>query len=360
MLLRCETKEDKRMKKKNVSIIGAASISAAFLMKILSRHGAVGLKHICSTSQAGKKVADYHSFLTGCVDKEFTKYDQKKVLADSDVIFITRQHGGFIDDTAALVKAASDSKRDIKIIDLSADFRLKDISLYGDWYGIEHGHPDLLKSAVYGLTELFSKKIKDAHLIANPGCYPTCALLSLAPFVSMKKEHGTICINALSGVSGAGIRPTAKNVAMQVSENIFPYKVAGAHQHTPEIEENLSAIAGRPVDVTFVPHVAPFKYGIIETIYVKLSSAVSEAKLHEAYAEMYDGCRFVNVLPPGAFPEVKDVVGTNFVNIGLKIDKRTNTLVIIGCIDNIIKGAAGQAVQNMNVMLGQSEETGLI
>jgi N-acetyl-gamma-glutamyl-phosphate reductase len=346
------------MEKKKVSIIGAASISAAFLMKIASRHKSILLKHICSSSQAGKKVTDYHSFLTGSVDAVFTAPDTDTLIADSDVIFITRPHGEFISDTAELVKSALNTGRDIKVIDLSADFRLKDSALYEGWYGFSHEYPELLQGAAYGLTELNSDKIKDASLVANPGCYPTCAILSLAPFISKKFACDGIAINALSGVSGAGNRPSAKNIAMKVSENIFPYKVGGVHQHTPEIEEQLSVI-GYTGSVTFVPHVAPFKYGIIETIYVKLNEEVDESGLNKAYEDFYAGCRFVNILSPGDFPEVKDVVGTNFVNIGLKIDKRTNTLIIISCIDNVIKGAAGQAVQNMNVMLGIDEAEGL-
>lgn len=345
------------MEKKKISIIGAASISSAFIMKALARHKNAALAHACSSSQAGKGVSEYHTILTGLVDNVFEEYDRDTVINDSDIIFITRQHGEFVDDTAGIVHAAKSTGT--KVIDLSADFRLKDGSLYDKWYGFTHGHADLLEEAVYGLTELNKDKIRSAKLLANPGCYPTCAILALAPAIKEGLAGESIVINALSGVSGAGVRPSAKNVAMRASENIFPYKVGGVHPHTAEIEQGLKELGASP-KVTFVPHVAPFKYGIIETIYVKLAKDTTENALYDIYSDFYNDCRFVNVLEPGTLPEVKDVVGTNFANIGLKIDPRTNTLIIIGCIDNIMKGAAGQAVQNMNVMCGFDEGEGLI
>jgi N-acetyl-gamma-glutamyl-phosphate reductase len=347
------------MKKKSVSIIGAASISAAFIMKFIARHKNAELKHVYSTSQKGKKVSSHHTFLTRIVDAEYEMLNIEGLLNDSDVIFITRQHGRFLNETALLVLESIDKKKDIKFIDLSADFRLKDTDLYKQWYGVDHKHKDILRKAVYGLPELYKNKIKNAPLVANPGCYPTCAVLSLAPFIKEKIKYDNIVINALSGISGGGIRPTSKNIAVNVLENIFAYKVGGAHPHTPEIEQELGNINGN-VKVTFVPHVAPFKYGIIETIYIKLQEKAEERLLYNTYSEFYKGARFVNVLEPPMLPQVKDVVGTNFVNIGFKLDPRTNTLIIISCIDNIIKGAAGQAVQNMNIMCGFDEGEGLV
>ena len=347
------------MKKKSVSIIGAASISAAFIMKFIALHKKAELKHVYSTSREGKMVSSHHTFLTGIVDAEYEMLNINDLLNDSDVIFITRQHGEFINETALLALESMDKKKDIKFIDLSADFRLKDTDVYKQWYGVEHNHKDILKNAVYGLPELYKNKIKKASLVANPGCYPTCAILSLAPFIKGKIKYDNIVINALSGISGAGIRPSPKNSAMNVLDNIFPYKVGGVHQHTPEIEQELGNLDG-DVKVTFVPHVAPFKYGVIETIYVKLREKADEQTLYDTYAKFYKDCLFVNVLQPPALPQVKDVTGTNFVNIGFKIDPRTNTLIIISCIDNIIKGAAGQAVQNMNIMCGFDEDEGLV
>jgi len=350
------------MEKKKISIIGAASISAAFIIKFIARHSGAEFAHVCSSSQAGKMVHEYHTFLKGIVDVEYEKYDFDTVINDSDIIFITAQHGVHLDETARIVKAAKE--KGAKVIDLSADYRLKDASLYDKWYNVSHGHSDLLVDAVYGLTELNAHNIKDAQLLANPGCYPTCALLSLAPIVQEELTDGNIVINALSGVSGAGIRPSATNTAMKVCDNIFPYKVGGVHPHTAEIEQGINAYnpcsAEAPIGVTFVPHVAPFKYGIIETIYAHLAKDISESAIYDIYKKFYANSRFVNILEPGYLPEVKDVVGTNFVNIGFKIDPRTNTLIVIGCIDNVIKGAAGQAVQNMNIMCGFDEAEGLL
>ncbi len=347
------------MKKISASIIGAASISAAFLMKFIARHKNVELKHAYSSSQAGTPVSSYHSFLTGIVDMEFETLDVKDMMFDdSDVVFIARPHGKFLDQSALMIKGAIHKKLGTKFIDLSADFRLKDVSVYEHWYSVRHHHEDLLETAVYGLPELYCDEIKDATLVANPGCYPTCAILSLAPFIANNIKHDGIFINALSGVSGAGIRPSAKNIAMNVSENIFAYKVGGAHQHTPEIEQELSNFSSS-VKVTFTPHVAPFKYGIIQTTCVKLLEKVSASELRKIYEEFYKDSRFVNIIAAPDLPEVKDVVGTNFANIGIKVDNRTNTLVLVSCIDNVIKGAAGQAVQNMNIMYRFDEDEGL-
>lgn len=348
------------MHKKKISIIGGASISAAFIMKFIARHENAELKHVFSTSQAGGKVSSYHSFLTGITDIKYEAYDSDLLIKDSDVVFITKHHGEFIDETAKLVSEATKSAKKIKFIDLSADYRLNSAEMFKEWYNIEHKQKKLLSKAVYGLPELYRSDIKPAALVANPGCYPTCAILSLAPILKSGVEHGGICINALSGISGAGIRPSNTNIAMNVSENVFAYKVGGEHQHTPEIEQELSKVCGKSVTVSFVPHVVPLKYGIMETIYLKLEEEADEEDILNIYKDFYKGSRFVNIMPPPQLPQIKDVVGTNFANIGFKIDKRTNTLIIVGCIDNIIKGAAGQAVQNMNIMCGFNEDEGLI
>ncbi len=347
------------MTKKKVSIIGGASISAAFLMKYLARHPKVEFGHLFSKSHAGHKVQSVHTFLTSLVDAEFQAPDNKLMIDDSDIIFICRGHCEFIDDTAKLYNAVKKSGRDIKIIDLSADFRLKDTSGYLKWYGIEHKHEELLKHAEYGLPELYSDEIAGADFVANPGCYPTCAILSLAPLVKKKIDYDGIIINALSGISGAGNRPSKKNIAVNIVENICAYKVGGVHQHTPEIEQELSRL-DKPVIVDFVPHVAPFKFGIFQTIYVKMREKQNDNAIYKIYADFYKENRFVNVMAPPMLPQIKDVVGTNCVNIGFNVAHRTNTLIIISCIDNIVKGAAGQAIQNMNIMCGFDEAESLV
>jgi N-acetyl-gamma-glutamyl-phosphate reductase len=265
-----------------------------------------------------------------------------------------------LEQTSNLVNKALKMKAKIKFIDLSADFRLKDINLYEKWYAFSHNNEDLLKKAVYGLPEIYYQKIKDAFFIANPGCYPTCSILSVAPLFAnefINKEE-VIIIDAICGVSGAGKKENGRNLAIEVEENIKPYKI-GLHPHTPEIEQELGSLNQDKVSVMFAPHVASFKYGMLTTSYIKLRRKTPFKDIIEKYYEFYEGKPFIRICKQEEYPEIQNVVGTNFCDIGIQVDERTNTCIAMGCIDNLFKGASGQAIQNMNIMFGFDETEGL-
>jgi len=251
-------------------------------------------------------------------------------------------------------------KKGQKVIDLSADFRLKSARVYGLWYG-KHTAKDLLKKAVYGIPELYRDKIKDAVLIANPGCYPTGAILGLAPILKAGIiDTDSIVIDSKSGVSGAGRTASLDTSFSEVNEGFKAYNV-GEHRHTPEIEQELSRIAGKDIEVTFTPHLLPVNRGILSTMYASLKGKnVSYATVLNAYNKYYTNEFFIRIMPEGTYPNLSYVKGSNFCDIGFKIDKRTGRLIIITAIDNLVKGASGQAVQNMNIMFGFSETAGLL
>ena len=246
------------------------------------------------------------------------------------------------------------------VIDLSADFRLRDKKIYEKWYGVNHVAPQYLSKAVYGLCEIYKEKIKKADLIANPGCYPTGPLLALIPLLKKKLiVPGSIIINAASGVSGAGKKLVTATHFCEVSENYSAYKV-NKHQHTPEIEQTLSAAAGKPVKITFVPHLLPVNRGILATIYAETTAKATETLIRKTLENAYKQAPFVRIKPAGQYPSLKDVQHTNFCDIGVSVQEETGRVVIITAIDNLVKGAAGQAVQNMNIRFGFPEEAGLL
>jgi N-acetyl-gamma-glutamyl-phosphate reductase len=275
----------------------------------------------------------------------------EKIAAQADLVFTALPHETSMGLIASLVK------RGVRTIDLSADFRLHDAAVYRRWYR-EHEAPELLAEAVYGLTELHRKQIAEAVLIANPGCYPTAAVLGMAPLFAKNFVGGTVVIDAKSGVTGAGRSSTVELSFSEVNENFKAYNVA-VHRHSPEIEQELSEITRESVSVLFVPHLAPINRGILCTMYVPLDRSVSDEELVKIYREFYHADPFIRVLPSGRFPETKDVRGSNDCAIGLRYDAGTRTLVVISAIDNLVKGAAGQAVQNMNLMYGWPEDEGL-
>lgn len=342
-----------------VGIIGAAGLSAGRLMDLILNHPNVKL-HICvSESSPGQPLHTAHPNLRGRTDKVFDTMDATK-LGECDVIYSCKGAGesfGYIADVLAHGK---------RVIDLSGDYRLSDNALYPRWYGIEHKHPDLLKNhkAIYGLPELYRDEIRDAELLANPGCYTTTSILACAPFIKAGiGVDSPIIINAISGVSGAGKKARAENQFIAVSENIRAYRV-GSHQHTPEIEQELSAVGGgRDVTILFVPHVGPYKVGIMADCYLRVPDNMEMPTTEQAYEMIrkeYAEEPFVRVYEPGQLPQVEYVAGSNFCDIGVVADERTRTIVVISVTDNLLKGAAGQAVQNMNIMFGLDETTGLL
>ncbi|MBI4395138.1 MAG: N-acetyl-gamma-glutamyl-phosphate reductase [Candidatus Omnitrophica bacterium] len=336
------------------SIVGATSFTGTELIRILARHPHVKIGSLTTRSEEKIDARDLVPALGKANDLVIEKFNFKKVARDSDVVFVTLPH------TLAM-KVAGDFYDEEKIvIDLSADFRLHRADLYEDWYQERHSRKDLLKEAVYGLPEIYREQIKHANLIANPGCYPTGAILGLYPLLKADLiKHDFIVIDSKSGVSGAGKKLSQATQFCEVDENFGAYKV-NRHQHTPEIEQTLSEVALAKIDVTFVPHLLPVNRGILSTIYVRRKPGIKKDKLAKAFESFAESEPFVRFYGVGKFPTLKEVQYTNFCDIGIEIDDKSDQVIVITAIDNLLKGASGQAIQNMNIRLGFSEEAGLI
>jgi N-acetyl-gamma-glutamyl-phosphate reductase len=337
-----------------VGVIGATGYAGEEILKILLKIPEVRITYIAAKVDKKSNIAEIFPYFKGILDLECDNLDVKKAVEACDLVFLALPH------TVPMEIAANFLKAGKKVIDLSADFRLGDIQVYKDWYKAEHKDSKNLKSAVYGLPELYRQDIQKAKLIANPGCYPTAAILSLAPAVtSLAKEIDSIIIDAKSGVTGAGRKASIDFFFAEINENLKAYKV-NVHQHMPEIEQELSKLAARKIGITFVPHLIPINRGILETAYVRFNKEISATKIIEIYKNFYRQEKFVRVKSDGSFPQIKDIVGTNFCDIGIRIEEGHKLLILVTCIDNLVKGAAGQAVQNMNIMCGLKETAGLL
>ncbi|MBI2119737.1 MAG: N-acetyl-gamma-glutamyl-phosphate reductase [Elusimicrobia bacterium] len=345
-----------------VSIIGATGYTGGELLHYLLKHPEATLAHCTSQSQVGKPLSLIHPNLAHKMElknkKEWfmEKCDVKKIAKDSDIIFICLPHG----EASKVVKEFYPKK--IKIIDLSADFRLRSSSLYESWYKTKHPCPALLKQAVYGLPELYRKQIAKAVLVANPGCYATAAILSASPLVQNNwSDPNSLILDAKSGVSGAGKKLELKYLFTETNENFLAYAVNG-HRHSPEIEQELSNLRkDQPkIKITFVPHLLPIHRGILVTLYANLTKKTSLNELWDLYRSFYKNEPFVKVLPQGSFPELKAVQHSNFCQIGVHLEEKTNRAIVIGTLDNLGKGASSQAIQNMNLMFGLEETCGLL
>ena len=336
-----------------VGIIGATGYAGGELVRILSGHKDAEIKWYGSRSYIDRKYADVYRNMFQIVDAVCMDDNMEELASQVDVIFTATPQGL----CASLVNEEILSKT--KIIDLSADFRLKDVKVYEEWYKIEHKAPRFLEEAVYGLCEVNRESVRNARLVANPGCYTTCSILTAYP---LSKEGlidmSTLIIDAKSGTSGAGRGAKVPNLFCEVNENIKAYGVA-SHRHTPEIEEQLGYAAGEQVTLSFTPHLVPMNRGILATEYAKLTKDVSWEDVKAVYDKYYGDEKFIRVLDKDVCPETKWVEGSNYVDIGFKIDPRTNRIIMMGVIDNLVKGAAGQAVQNMNLMFGLEESEGL-
>ena len=336
-----------------VGIIGATGYAGGELVRILMGHKDAEIKWYGSRSYIDKKYASVYQNMFQLVDDVCKDDNMEQLAKEVDVIFTATPQGL----CASLVNDEILSK--VKVIDLSADFRIKDVKKYEKWYGIEHKAPQFIDEAVYGLCEINREDIKKARLIANPGCYPTCSTLSIYPLLKEGLiDPNTIIIDAKSGTSGAGRGAKLPNLYCEVNENIKAYGVA-THRHTPEIEEQLGYAAGEKVVLNFTPHLVPMNRGILATEYAKLTKKVTYEEVKAVYDQYYAKEKFVRVLDRDVCPETKWVEGSNYVDIGFKIDPRTNRIIMIGAIDNLVKGAAGQAVQNMNLLFGLPEDEGL-
>jgi len=336
-----------------VAVVGASGYTGIELIRILHNHPEVAVTSVTSEQSAGKRLSEVFPSLRNRYDLVLEALDAERIAAKADIIFTALPHTEAMKVVPAFVQAGK------KVIDLSADFRLHDPAEYKTWYE-PHLNPGLLQDAVYGLPELRREVIAAATLVANPGCYPTSVILALMPLL----KEGLIDITSIiadskSGVSGAGRGAKVDSLYCEVNEGFKAYGVGGLHRHIPEIEQELSLLAGRKTKISFTPHLVPMDRGILSTVYSLPHSALSAEKIHELYEDYYDGEAFVRVLRLGDFPSTAFVRGSNFCDIGIAVDNRTGRIIVIAALDNLVKGASGQAVQNMNVMLDFPEIMGL-
>ncbi len=333
-----------------IAVLGATGYAGIELVRLLTAHPNADIEIVGSQSFAGQKISDVYPNLSGILDKECTELDLEAV-SKCDVAFCALPHGASKEVIPQILE------RGVKVIDLSGDFRYDDAAVYEQWYGEKHSSPELLKESVYGLCELHRGKIKNARLIGNPGCYTTCSILGTAPLLANRAvETKNIIIDAKSGVTGAGRGLKLAQHFCECTESTKAYNIA-KHRHTSEIEQELSHIAGENIMLSFTPHLIPQKRGILATIYANLSGKYTKSEILDMYKQYYKDEFFVRV--KDTLPETKHVAGSNFVDIGLEVDERLGRVVVVSVIDNIVKGAAGQAVQNMNILFGLDEKTGL-
>jgi N-acetyl-gamma-glutamyl-phosphate reductase len=332
-----------------VGVVGATGYTGVELLRLLARHPFVELVAVTSRGEAGRRVEELFPNLRGHVGLAFTEPDPAR-LAECDAVFFATPNGTAMHHAPGLLEAG------VKVIDLAADFRLRDAAEWSLWYGMEHASPELLAEAVYGLPELNREAIRDARLVANPGCYPTAVTLGFLPLLAQGTiEVAGLIADAKSGVSGAGRKAAVATAYAEVDESFKAYAVPG-HRHLPEISQTLAQIAGASVDLTFVPHLVPMVRGIHATLYGRLTG---EADLQSLYEDAYRAEPFVDVLPAGAHPETRSVRGANHCRIAVHRPGNGGRVVVLSVIDNLVKGAAGQAVQNLNLMFGIEETAGL-
>ncbi len=335
---------------KKIGIVGATGYTGVELLRLLSKHPDVEISYVTSRSNAGTRVDAMFPNLRGYIDIQFSD-PSTDALAECDLVFFATPNGIAMNHVPELLKAQT------KVIDLAADFRIKDVSVWSKWYGMTHACPELLDEAVYGLPEINREQLKTANLVANPGCYPTSVILGLMPLLESKLvDLDNIIADTKSGVSGAGKQANVGTLFSEMGESFKAYGVAG-HRHQPEIAQILGQLSGQSVDLTFVPHLLPIIRGIHATIY---SRTESDAMTMQAlYEKRYANEPFVDVLPQGSHPETRNVKASNMCQIAIHKSTETSRLVVLSVIDNLVKGAAGQAVQNMNIMFGFDETTAL-
>jgi N-acetyl-gamma-glutamyl-phosphate reductase len=336
-----------------VAIVGASGYTGVELLRILHSHPEVAVTCVTSEQNAGRPVSDVFPTLRGRIDIPLENLEPVKIAEKVDIVFTALPHKAAMEVVPTFLKMGKD------VIDLSADYRIHDADLYGRWYS-PHLNPELLAQAVYGIPELRRAQIAEASLVANPGCYPTSVILGLAPLLKSKViDPASIIVDAKSGVTGAGRSAKVDNLYCEVNEGFKAYGVGGVHRHIPEIEQELSLLAGKELAISFTPHLVPMDRGILSTIYTNPLGKVAASELITLYETFYDGEPFVRVLPEGSFPSTAHVRGSNFCDIGISVDERTGRVIVISAIDNLVKGTSGQAVQNMNLLCGLPETLGL-
>jgi len=335
-----------------IAIIGASGYTGLELLRLLGRHPEAEVVAVTSRQHAGRSVEEVFPSLRGHGHLYFSEPDVPVICGHAEWVFTAVPHRAAMSVVPALLEAG------LGVVDLSADFRLQNRAVYELWYQ-PHSAPDLLKDAVYGLPEIYGRRIAEARLVANPGCYPTSALLPLIPLLRGGKIRPEgIVVDSKSGASGAGRLPSVGTLFCEVNEGFRAYKV-GKHRHTPEIEQELSLAAERPVIVNFTPHLVPLSRGILTTIYAEAVVGATTAGILDTLGAFYRECPFVRVLPEGMFPDVAWVRGSNFCDIAAWVDGRTGRVILVSAIDNLVKGASGQAVQNLNIMAGLDQGRGL-
>lgn len=336
-----------------VAVVGASGYTGVELLRILHCHPEAAVTCITSEQSAGKPVSDLFPSLRGRYAQVLENLEPVRVAEKADIIFTALPHKAAMEVVPTFLKLGK------RVIDLSADYRFNDAATYEQWYE-PHMNPHLLPKAVYGLPEVRRAAVKGAKLVANPGCYPTSVILGLQPLLKHKLIDTTgIISDSASGVSGAGRGAKVDNLYCEVNEGFKAYGVGGVHRHTPEMEQELSLLADDRITITFTPHLAPMDRGILSTIYGRLLAPATTTELAGLYAEFYGGEPFVRVLPAGGVPSTAHVRGSNFCDIGVVVDQRTGRVIVVSAIDNLVKGASGQAVQNMNIMCGLPEGLGL-
>ncbi len=336
-----------------VAVVGANGYAGGEMVRLLAVHPLVEITALTSRQFKDKHITDIFPSLRNVLDMRLTDFDADKIANSCDVAFLAIPH------TQAMPIVADLVARSVRVVDYSADFRLKNPQTYEQWYKEMHTATELLKNSVYGLAELHGDEIRKAQIVGLPGCYPTGALLALAPLMGRELiDRERIVINSLSGVSGAGQTPSQKTHYPEIADNLRAYGVT-FHRHTPEIEQELSRLAGKEIRVLFTPHLVPAIRGILSTVTAPAKAETTAEELIELYTEFYRNAPFVRICAAGTYPEIRFVRGSNYADIGLAYDKRTGTVIMISAIDNLCKGAAGQAVQCLNLMFDLPEESGL-
>ncbi len=343
-------------------VVGATGYAGAELVRLLSGHPQMEIARLTSNKEAGSRICEIYPGLVGACDVELVVPDAADLAGACDVVFLAVPHKASLSMTPQLVAGGA------AVVDLSADYRLADAAVYEQWYQTPHASRDLLAHAVYGIPELNRDEVSalaslpagEPRLVANPGCYPTAATLAAAPILrtGMLADGATVIVDAISGVTGAGKSATARTHFCSADESVQAYGVGG-HRHLPEITQNLSRLAGSAVKVIFTPHLAPFKRGILATVYLPLAGRVDAGELQALYEACYAGERFVHVLPAGQQPATSSVAGSEHAQLSVVLDERTNVAIATCAIDNLVRGAAGQALQNANLLCGLPEEMGL-
>ncbi|MGD8383534.1 MAG: N-acetyl-gamma-glutamyl-phosphate reductase [Syntrophobacterales bacterium] len=338
--------------KVRVAVVGGTGYTGFELVALLEQHPKVELIAITSQSYAGKRIDEVFPALRGVSSLVCEPLDLESLVAKADCVFVALPHKTAMEVVAPLVRAGK------RVVDLSADFRFRDAAVYEQWYQ-KHTAKDLLEEAVYGLPELHGDQIRSARLVGNPGCYPTGVILAAAPLLAAEVlDSNSLIADCKSGVSGAGRTPTLTTHFCETNEGFKAYNV-GEHRHTPEIEQELSSLAGRPIKVVFAPHLVPMSRGILTTLYANLSGRLNDEEIEGFYQKAYGKAPFVRILNPGQLPSTLHVRGTNYCDIGWRLEPRTGRIIAISAIDNLTRGASGQAICNMNLMFGLDEDEGL-